>query len=160
MTTAAQYLSKLTKMTGLELRWDKCHLHCVDEEARQWIESEKLFNEGVELHGSLDFEFLKVPIGCDEFVEKELDVKADELEHQIAMVSQSPDTHETYTLLSTCLTECRVTHLIRVLPLQQLEVLLGRLEECLRRALEKLLHIDTVASADEVDDTQPDAKLS
>ncbi len=160
VAAAAQYLSKLTKMTGLELRWDKCHLHCVDEEAKDWIKSEKLFNEGVELHGSLDFEFLKVPIGCDEFVEKELDVKADELEHQIAMVSQSPDTHETYTLLSTCLTECRVTHLIRVLPLNQLEVLLGRLEECLRRALEKLLHLDTAASTDEVDDTQPHARLS
>ena len=159
VAAAVRFLAGLTLETGLELRWDKCHLHCVDEDAKKKIQDLELFNSDVQLHGHMNFEFLKVPIGDDEFVEKELDDMADDIEKAMAMVGQSPDSQEAFTLLTTCLTECRVTHLVRVLLLWQVEGLLDRMQTALRRCLEILLDLES-APKDNDDDGRITQTLS
>ena len=90
----------------------------------------------------MDFIYLKTPIGSDSFVETYLDKRLARLRREINSLSEMRHLHECFTLLRSCASACKVTHLMRTIPPTQLKKFLRGFESELRKAMEKLLGHD------------------
>ena len=72
------------------------------------------------LHARPEGPSLNTPIGSNAFVEKCLDKKLTRLKEEISMLSEMTHLHECFTLLRSCASACKVTHLMRTKPPAQL----------------------------------------
>ena len=107
-------------------------------------ECRNLLPAQIEVHEDEDmnFVYLKSPIGTDAFVEKYLDGKLAQLRSEIRRLSEMKHLHECFTLLRSCAGACKVTHLIRTVPPNQLKKFLSGFDFELRKAMEKILGHD------------------
>ena len=69
----------------------------------------------------MNFVYLKTPIGTDEFVEEYLEEKLVNLRKEIQRLTEMKHLHECFTLLRSCASACKVTHLMRTVPPKQLK---------------------------------------
>ena len=79
--------------------------------------------------------FTKTPIGTDEYVEEELSKKLTDLKDKIDKIASMPFKMEAFSLLKACLTQCKVVHLMRSLPPDQLKNFLEGYDRALRTGL-------------------------
>ena len=77
---------------------------------------------------------LKTPIGTDNFVENYLDKKLARLRREIKSLSEMTHLDECFTLLRSCASACKVTHLMRTVPSRQLTKFLDGFDSQLRTA--------------------------
>ena len=97
--------------------------------------------EGIKIHDNMNLRFLKTPIGDDEFVEKELKKKLAVLREKIKAIIKMPYKMEAFTLLRSCLTQCKVVHLMRTLPTRQIQSFLIEFDDLLRWGFESLIGV-------------------
>ena len=90
----------------------------------------------------MNFVFLKTSIGTDGFVNDYLEGKLTRLREEIRRLSDMTHLHECFTLLRSCASACKVTHLMRTIPPKQLSNFLNGFDDELRRAMEKILGHD------------------
>ena len=86
--------------------------------------------------------YLKSPIGSDDFVEGYLEGKFIRLRKEIGMLSEMTHLHECFTLLRSCASASKVTHLMRTVPPKQLSKFLDGFDGELRKAMEKIVGHD------------------
>ena len=142
VSKALEVIYSLSTETGLNLKWSKCHLHgtlALVERFKAVSTSE--FQQNMVMHNSYDMIYLKAPIGSDEFVAQWLKAKLSKLKNIIAEISLMPFKHEAFTLLGSCVAECRVMYLMRVLPPRQLESFMKSFDKELKSGFEVLLGI-------------------
>ena len=86
----------------------------------------------------MNFVYLRTPIGSDVFVEKYLEEKLIRLQKEISMFSEMTYLIECFTLLCSCASTNKVSHLKRTIPPAQLKIFLTGFVRKLRKAFEKL----------------------
>ncbi len=96
----------------------------------------------IQLKSELNLTYLNAPIGVDPktgyaYVQKVLDEKLRELRLLVAKIGGIPESHEGFHLLTTCATVCRVVHLMRTMPPQQMGNFIDEFDEILRTCLEQ-----------------------
>ena len=91
---------------------------------------------------NLNFVYLKTPKGEDAFVEKYLEEKLTQLRREISALSEMTHLHGCFTLLRSCASACKVTHLMRTIPPKQLWKFIDEFDSLLRSAMEKILGHD------------------
>ncbi len=96
----------------------------------------------IQLKSELNLTYLNAPIGVDPktgyaYVQKVLDEKLRELRLLVAKIGGIPESHEGFHLLTTCATVCRVGHLMRTMPPQQMGNFIDEFDEILRTCLEQ-----------------------
>ena len=131
---------KLKPVTNLEASLWKCHLYAPNDEVAK--ECEHLFKDfpDVHIHSKMNVKFLNTPVGSDDFVTAELNTKLETLKSKVESISKMPFKMEAFNLLKTCLSRCRVTHLMRVLPPLQITKFLGEWDSVLRNAFEVIIN--------------------
>ena len=87
----------------------------------------------------MNMKFLNTPIGNDTYVAAELNEKLDELREKVKSITDMPFKMEAFTLLRECLSQCRVVHLMRTIPPQQINAFLTKWDRILRKGFEKLI---------------------
>ena len=98
-TTAIQ---GLCLETGLKLRWDKCYVHCRDKDTALAVKTRfARIDKNIKVRPTLDMKYLKVPIGSDQWVAKQLEEKLEELKSTIEKVTSMPQRQEAFTLLKS-----------------------------------------------------------
>ena len=132
-------INGLEPISGLFLKYSKMDAHAPNAVAAE--ECRRLLPEGVEVHHNeeMNFVWLKAPIGSDKFVKEQLECKLRVLQGEVEMVSEFPHLHECFTLLRSCTSSCKVTHLMRTIPSTQLEQFLKGFDNSLKKAMEKIL---------------------
>ena len=88
------------------------------------------------------FKYLKTPIGTDSFVESYLDERLGRQRGEIKSLSDMTHLHECFTLLRSCASACKVTHLMRTIPPRQLKKFLNGFDSELRKAMGRTLRHD------------------
>jgi len=113
-------IEKLEPISGLKLKWVKMSVHAPNAHSaklcRELLPSTMEVCEDEEMN----FVYLKTPIGTDDFVESYLEKKLARLRTEIRSVSEMTHLHECFTLLRSCASACKVTHLMRTVPPKQL----------------------------------------
>ena len=102
--------------------------------------SKQEFWHNMAMDNSYNMIYLKAPIGSDQFVASWLR-KLLKLEEIISAISVMPYKHEAFTLLRSCVAECRVMYLMRVLPPCQLGNFMKSYDKGLKKGFEGLLGI-------------------
>ena len=67
----------------------------------------------------MTFAYVKTPIGSNEFVQSYLEKKCTQLQREINLLSEMTHLHECFTLLRSCASAYKVTHLMRTTPPEQ-----------------------------------------
>ena len=101
-----------------------------------------MFPKDVKIHGDMNIVWLKTPIGTDEFLHEQMKIKAQELKETIIKISKMPFKMEAFTLMRNCLTQCKVTHLMRTTPPKQIKGFLTNYDNSLRQGFEELIDIE------------------
>ena len=99
----------------------------------------RVFPKDLRIHGIMNIIWLKTPIGTDEFVHEQLKIKAEELKETIIKISKMPFKMEAFTLMRNCLTQCKVTHLMRTIPPKQIKGYLINYDNSLSRSRSSLI---------------------
>ena len=86
-------------------------------------------------------EYLKAPIGDDQFVQRWLTNKLQRLRKIVNILSAMPHKHEAATLMRSTAAVCRVVYLTRVLPPKQVSNFIRQFDATLRSGFEKILGI-------------------
>ena len=137
---AAGTIQNLSHLTGLHLKWKKCHLYGSPDVIKQCKKMSKPgFSPGVIFHESFDIIYLKAPIGSAKFVKTWLARKLEELRRTVQAISRMPYKHEACTLLRSCAAECRVTYLMRILQPKVIASFMRDFDAILRKGFEKLI---------------------
>ena len=100
--------------TGLPLQLEKSLCHCANKAIAD--EARAVMPEGIQVRESLDLVSLQSPIGSFEFVDSMLEPKLVEIEKLVDQAASMPYKHETYAILKSCASECRVAHIMRTIP--------------------------------------------
>ena len=106
---------KLEPISGLKLKWLKMSVHAPNFTSAQLCR-ELIPNIDVTEDQDMNFVYLKTPIGSDSFVWSYLEKKLARLDHEINLLSEMTHLHECFTLLRSCASACKVTHLMRTIP--------------------------------------------
>ena len=94
---AITVINDCTEETGLRLKWKECHLHGLPKTISKC--KSPPFPEALPLHEDFIMEYLKAPIGDDQFVDAWLHKKLQNLQKIVNIVSAMPYKHEAATLL-------------------------------------------------------------
>ena len=94
---AAKLLDDLIPSSGLKMKWLKTECHAPSIAVA--IECRKALPKDTKIYSSMNMTFLKSPVGTDDWVEEQLDIKLKELKVQIWKISLMPHLHEAFTLL-------------------------------------------------------------
>ena len=78
------------------------------------------FPEQITVHEDFNIEYLKAPIGSNEFVAEWLQDKLLDLHKATQLVCAMECKHEAGTLLRSCAAVCRMVYLIRTVPHQRI----------------------------------------
>ena len=132
-----EILKSLEEKTNLKLRLSKCHAYAPNSKIADLCR--ELFPTGVQIHEDMNIIMLKTAIGSDQFVKEQLEVKLGHLKSTIRKISKLPFTMEGFTLLRNCLTQCKVTHLMRTIPPKQIEKFLMEYDAAVREGFECLI---------------------
>ena len=139
LTKALRIIGELEDLTGVRVNFSKTVLYCPDQE--NFKSAKDLFNEEIQIEHTLDIEYLKCPVGDDEFVKEYLDGKLTELKTTTKILSEMPYAHEAWTLLRFCGSNARITHLQRVLPPKQMKPFNKEYDNLIRDAYCKILGV-------------------
>ena len=142
MKWSLDLIEKLEPISGLKLKWAKMSVHAPNSASA--LSCRQLLPDYIEIveDETMSFVYLKTPIGTDSFVENYLDEKLTRLQEEINSLSEMTHLHECFTLLRSCASACKVTHLMRTIPPSQLEKFLNGFDSELRKAMEKILGHD------------------
>ena len=132
-------MEKLEAISGLKLKWTKMSVHSPNSESTKLCK--QLLPDKIKIieDKDMNFVYLKTPIGTDKFVESYLQEKMIRLRREIKSLSEMSHLHECFTLLRSCASACKVTHLMRTIPPHQLKEFLNNFDSELRKAMEKIL---------------------
>ena len=86
-------------------------------------------------------EYLKAPIGDDQFVHAWLNEKIKTLKKIVSLLSSMPHKHEAATLLRSTAAVCRVVYLMRILPPLQTSAFIVEFDTVVRSGFEEILGI-------------------
>ena len=86
-------------------------------------------------------EYLKAPIGDNQFVCNWLEKKTKKLKKIVDILSLMPHKHEAATLLKSTAAVCRVVYLMRILPPTQTSAYIEKFDTIVRSGFEKILGI-------------------
>ena len=138
---------------GLPVRLSKIHFHCPTPEialecARQLAESGIPIKkpasdgeegvDGVQVHGSMDQTWMKVPIGSSGYVQGCLKKKLAELSALVEMISNMPARHEAFSILRSCASSCKI-HLTRTVPPKDSIPFVEMFDSILRKGSESIV---------------------
>ena len=135
-------IEELEPVSGLKLKWTKMSVHAPNSASAQSCRELLQTNVEVVENEQMNFVYLKTPIGSDFFVEGYLDERLTLLRKEISLLSEMTHLHECFTLLRSCASACKVTHLMRTIPPTQLCRFLDGFDCELRKAMEKILGHD------------------
>ena len=135
-------IEKLEPISGLKLKWVKMSVHAPNATTAQLCRA--LLPEDLDVveNEEMNFIYLKTPIGSNNFVNEYLEKKLSRLEKEVRLLSEMTHLHECFTLLRSCASACKVTHLMRTIPPLQLTTFLTGFDTLLRKAMEKILGHD------------------
>ena len=121
LATAAKIISECTSETGLRLRWTKCHLYGTPKTINFCRAlTNPCFPEQITVYEDFNIEYLKAPIGSNEFVSEWLQDKLLDLHKATQLVCAMECKHEAGTLLRSCAAVCRMVYLMRTVPHQRI----------------------------------------
>ena len=103
------------------------------------------FPEQITVHEDFNIEYLKAPIGSNEFVAEWLQDKLLDLHKATQLVCAMECKHEAGTLLRSCAAVCRVVYLMRTVPPKQIAAFISEFDSILQLAFETLLESDISA---------------
>ena len=86
-------------------------------------------------------EYLKAPIGDDQYVQVWLKEKIRKLEKIVSLLSWMPHKHEAATLLKSTAAVCRVVYLMRILPPYKTTAFIAKFDTVVRSGFEQILVI-------------------
>ena len=92
-------------------------------------------------HKNFNMEYLKAPIGDDQFVHFWLKDKLKKLGKIVGLLSSMPHKHEAATLLKSTAAVCRVVYLMRILPPLQISCFITQFDTLVRSGFEQILGI-------------------
>ena len=92
-------------------------------------------------HTNFNMEYLKAPIGDDQFVYIWLKEKLKKLGQIVGLLSSMPHKHEAATLLRSTAAVCRVVYLMRILPPHQISIFIAQFDTLVRSGFEQILGI-------------------
>ena len=120
---ALDLIEKLEPISGLKLKFVKMSAYAPDASSARLCR--QLLPSGVKIFEDkeMNFVYLKTPIGTVHFVENYLEGKLARLRKEISMLSEMEHLHECFTLLRSCASACKVTHLMRTIPLYNCQYL-------------------------------------
>ena len=135
-------MKSLEPICGLKLKYVKMSVYAPTSTSARLCR--ELLPDELKVHEdeNLNFVYLKTPIGSDEFVEDYLEKKLTRLRKEIQMLTEMNHLHECFTLLRSCSSACKVTHLMRTVPPKQLQKFLSGFDLELTKAMEKILRHD------------------
>ena len=136
-----------------EVKLKKCHAHCGTPELAEELQVRNLVDESgfvddmklslidsnVHIHPDLNLDYLQVPHGDDDFVEEQLDQKLTALEESLSLVSRMPAKHGAFILLQKCASVCKVNHLMRTIPPQQISKFIQKFDFLVKETFERIL---------------------
>ena len=105
-----------------------------------------MFKDRLTIKNTMNIEYLKCPIGDDDFVTEHLKGKLVELKRTTQILAKMPYLHEAWTLLKYCGSSARVTHLQRVLPPTQMIWFNKEFDKLIREAYSSLLGVHNIPS--------------
>ena len=142
MKWSLDMIRSLEPISGLKLKYVKMSAYAPDSATAQICRDLLPKQLVVHEHEDMNFVYLKTPIGNDSFVEDYLEEKLCRLKKEINRLSEMTHLHECFTLLRSCASACKVTHLMRTVPPEQLTKFLTGFDRELRGAMEKILGHD------------------
>ena len=92
-------------------------------------------------HTNFNMEYLKAPIGDDQFVHLWLKKKLNKLGKIVGLLSSVPHKHEAATLLRSTAAVYRVLYLMRILPTHQIFHFIAQFDTLVRSGFEQILGI-------------------
>ena len=151
-------IKQLKEKTNLEGNLPKFHLHAPNEHVA--LECKKLFAKagiktvevhikkpsadvsakGIQLHSDMNITFLRTPIGSEDFVQSKLQEKLADLTTKVNEIARMPFKMEAFSLMKACLSKCKIVHLMRSMPPNEIRNFLTGYDNVLRRAFEKLIN--------------------
>ena len=135
-------IGKLEQVSGLKLNYKKMCVFAPNSAVAQACMELLPSDLEIKEDKNMNFVYLKSPIGSDDFVDGYLERKLARLREEIGMLSEMTHLHECFTLLSSCASVCKVTHLMRTIPPKQLSKFLDGFDKELRKAMEKIVRHD------------------
>ena len=137
---------KMQSETGLALKMSKTTAHF--RSPADYEKSRHLFPGlaagGVRVVKNFNVSYMHCPVSLDDdWVEDQLEEKSAELEKLVDAAVAMPYRHEAFSILQSCASDCRITHLLRTLPPRQTVRLTTRFDEKLREAFSHLIAIDS-----------------
>ena len=135
-------IEKLEHISGLKLKLVKMSVHAPNSGSAELCRQLLPKNITVVEDEEMNLVYLKTPIGTEKFVESYLEEKLDRLCKDINLLSEMTHLHECFTLLRSCSSACKVTHLMRTVPPLKLTKFLNSFDSQLRKAMERILGHD------------------
>ena len=139
MKSCLDLIEKLEPISGLKLKWTKMSVHVPNPASAELCRRILPNNVDIIEDEEMNFVYLKTPIGANDFVQSYLEKKLARLREEIESLSEMTHLHECFTLLRSCASACKVTHLMRTIPPSQLKKFLDGFDSLLRKAMEKIL---------------------
>ena len=139
LAKASHVMTNCIAETGLRLRWPKCHLHGLPYEISRC--NQLPFPKAIQVHKDFNMEYLKAPIGDDQFVLNWLQKKHTKLTKIVFLLSAMPHKHEAATLLKFTPAVCRIVYLMRILPPTQISLFISQFDSTLRKGFKQILGI-------------------
>ena len=131
-------IKKLESTSGLKLKWKKMRVNAPDSATAQLCK--QLLPGDIRIvEDGMNFVSLKASIGTDRFVEGYLEEKMIRLRKEINLLSEMSHLHECFTLLRSCASACKVTHLMRTIPPLQLQKFLNDFDSELEKQWKRFL---------------------
>ena len=96
----------------------------------------------MQVHGSMDQTWMKVPIGSSGYVQGCLKKKLAELSALVEMISNMPARHEAFSILRSCASNCKIVHLTRTVPPKDSIPFVNKFDSILRKGFESILGHD------------------
>ena len=139
LNKALDIINQLENTTGIKLNFEKTVIYCPNENAYE--QAKEVLGKLITVENSLNMEYLKCPIGDDDFVKRHLEKKLSELKQTTEILSEMPYLHEAWTLLKYCGSSARVNHLQRVIPPNQIKWFNEEYDKLIRSAYTRLLGV-------------------
>ena len=116
LAQAISNINKCADMTGLRLKWRKCHVHALPSIL---LQCKTLLPKMMAFHSNFNMEYLKASISENRFVKQWPEKKIKKLKKSMDLLSGMPHKHDATALLKSTAAVCRSVYLMRILPPRQ-----------------------------------------